>query len=172
MTMTDLTPPKAALVAIDIAKIRNEVLIEMPWRPRRRRLTVLNTRAEHDRLLADLQALSVPVVAGLEATGNYHRPLAWRLLQAGFEVRLISSMALARTREALHNGWDKNDPKDAQVILHMLRIDATQRYYDPLAQRHPRSPGAVQDSRCDLPLEDRGAAPHPDPLPAALLSGG
>jgi len=21
-------------------------------------------------------------------------------------------MALARTREALHNGWDKNDPKD------------------------------------------------------------
>ena len=30
-------------------------------------------------------------------------------------------MALARTREALHNGWDKNDPKDAQVILHMLQ---------------------------------------------------
>jgi hypothetical protein len=33
----------------------------------------------------------------------------------------------------LHNGWDKNDPKDAQVILHMLRIGATQRYVDPLA---------------------------------------
>jgi hypothetical protein len=32
-------------------------------------------------------------------------------------------MALARTREALHNGWDKNDPKDAQVILHMLLRD-------------------------------------------------
>ena len=40
-----------------------------------------------------------------------------RLIAAGFEARLISSMALARTREALHNGWDKNDPKDAQVIL-------------------------------------------------------
>ena len=38
-------------------------------------------------------------------------------------------MALARTREAPHNGWDKNDPRDAQVILHMLRIGAaTQRY--------------------------------------------
>lgn len=48
-------------------------------------------------------------------------------------MRLISSVALARTREALHNGWDKNDPKDAQVILHMLRIGATQRYVDPLA---------------------------------------
>jgi transposase len=39
---------------------------------------------------------------------------------------------LARTREALHNGWDKNDPKDAQVILHMLRIGATQVYCDPI----------------------------------------
>jgi len=43
------------------------------------------------------------------------------LRQAGFEVRLVSSVALARTREALHNGWDKSDPKDVQVILHMLR---------------------------------------------------
>lgn len=59
--------------------------------------------------------------------------MAHRLLTAGFELRLISSVALARTREALHNGWDKNDSKDAQVILHMLRIGATQRYVDPLA---------------------------------------
>src|SRR3546814_2542607 len=66
------------------------------------------------------------------ATGNYHRTLAHRLLTAGFELRLISSVALARTREALHNGWDKNDSKDAQEILHMLRIGATQRYVDPL----------------------------------------
>jgi hypothetical protein len=47
-------------------------------------------------------------------------------------VRLVSSLALARTREALHNGWDKNDPKDAQVILHRLRIGTMQRYHDPL----------------------------------------
>jgi hypothetical protein len=42
-------------------------------------------------------------------------------------------MALASTREALHNGWDKNDPRDAQVILHMLRIGASQHFHDPLA---------------------------------------
>lgn len=42
------------------------------------------------------------------------------------------SLALARTREALHNSWDKNDPKDAQVFLHTLRIRATQVYHDPL----------------------------------------
>jgi transposase len=133
MTSSQLTPASGVLVAIDVAKARNEVLVDCPPHPRPRRLTVLNTRPEHDRLVALLSGLGQPVICGFEATGNYHRPIAWRLLQAGFEVRLVSSMALARTREALHNGWDKNDPKDAQVILHMLRIGATQRYHDPLA---------------------------------------
>lgn len=132
MTTTNSIPTDAVLVAIDIAKVRNEVLIEAPGHTRRRRLQVVNNRAEHDRLLEVLQAYGRPVVCGFEATGNYHRPIAWRLAEAGYEVRLVSSLALARTREALHNSWDKNDPKDAQVILHMLRIQATQRYHDPL----------------------------------------
>ena len=133
MTKSQPTPPATVLVAIDIAKLRNEVLIEVPGGRRRRRMTVTNTRAEHDRLVAELHALGRPVTVGLEPTGHYHRPLAWRLVQAGFDVRLVSSVALARTREALHNGWDKNDPKDAQVILHMLRIGAAKPYHDPLA---------------------------------------
>ncbi len=120
----------ATLVAIDIAKYRHEVLIEAPGRARRRRLTVLSTKADYDRLVEALAAYTGPVLIGLEATGDYHRGLAYHLLSAGFELRLVSSVALARTREALHNGWDKNDPKDAQVILHMLRIGATQRYVD------------------------------------------
>jgi transposase len=132
MTTHQLIPPVGVLVAIDVAKARNEVLIESPGHARRRRLTVLNTRPEHDRLITLLSGLGHPVTCGFEATGNYHRPIAWRLIQAGFDVRLISSLGLARTREALHNGWDKNDPKDAQVILHMLRIGASQRYQDPL----------------------------------------
>ena len=132
MTISNTIPADAVLVAIDIAKVRNEVLIEAPGDKRRRRLQVLNNRAEHDRLIEILQSYGRPVVCGFEATGNYHRPIAWRLAEAGFEVRLVSSLALARTREALHNGWDKNDPKDAQVILHMLKIQATQAYHDPL----------------------------------------
>jgi transposase len=132
MTERKSTPPEAALVAIDVAKHRNEVLID-PGHGRRRRMTVLNTRDDHDRFIATLHALSRPIIVGIEPTGNYHRVLAHRLIMAGFEVRLVSSMALARTREALHNGWDKNDPKDAQVILHMLRIGATMVYQDPLA---------------------------------------
>jgi transposase len=121
MTNRDPIPPAAVLVALDIAKLRNEVLIEMPGQQRRRRLSVLNNRTEHDRLIGILKAFDAPVVCAFEATGNYHRPIAWRLMEAGFDTRLVSSMALARTREALHNGWDKNDPRDAQVILHMLR---------------------------------------------------
>jgi transposase len=111
MTSSQLTPASGVLVAIDVAKARNEVLIDNPPHSRPRRLAVLNTRPEHDRLVALLSGLGQKVTCGLEATGNYHRPLAWRLLQAGFEVRLVSSMALARPREALHNGWDKNDPQ-------------------------------------------------------------
>ena len=113
--------------------IRDRVLIERPEGGRRRRMTVMATKADYDRLAADLADIGRPVIVGFEATGNYHRTLAHRLLSAGFELRLISSVALARTREALHNGWDKNDSKDAQVILHMLQIGATQRYVDPLA---------------------------------------
>lgn len=133
MTKFHSTPPDAVLVAIDMSKHRQEVLLERPEGGRRRRMTVMATKADYDRLADDLTATGRPVIIGFEATGNYHRTLAHRLLSAGFELRLISSVALARTREALHNGWDKNDSKDAQVILHMLKIGATQRYVDPLA---------------------------------------
>ena len=52
MTIQQLTPTQGVLAAIDVAKARNEVLIEIPGHARRRRLTVPNTRAEHDRLVA------------------------------------------------------------------------------------------------------------------------
>ncbi len=132
MTKYLSTPTNAVLVAIDMSKHRQEVLIERPEGGRRRRMTVMATKDDYDRLVEELASMSRPIVIGFEATGNYHRTLAHKLLMAGFQLRLISSVALARTREALHNGWDKNDPKDAQVILHMLRIGATQVYVDPL----------------------------------------
>ncbi len=107
MTSLTITTPDAVLVAIDVSKLRNDVVIELPRISRRRRLVVLNTRAEHDRFIDRLRDIGLPVIVGFEGTGNYHRPLAYRLLNAGFTLRLVSSVALARTREALHNGWDK-----------------------------------------------------------------
>jgi hypothetical protein len=84
MTAHQCTPPQAALVAIDIAKNRHEVLIDPGPGMRRRRLTLLNTRAEHDRLIATLAALGRPVIVGFEPTGNYHRSLLHRMIFAGF----------------------------------------------------------------------------------------
>ena len=132
--MTKLQPMRSdrLLVAIDISKHRHEVLIAIPGKTRRRRLVIKNTLEDFERLSATLAAYDFPVQVGFEATGNYHRALAHHLGRAGFELKLISSVSLARTREALHNSWDKNDPKDAQVILHMLEIGAVQFFHDPL----------------------------------------
>ena len=101
------------LVAIDISKHRHEVLVGIPGKTRRRRMTITNTLDDFRRLSAALASYNLPVRIGFEATGNYHRTLAHHLGQAGFELKLVSSVALARTREALHNSWDKNDPKVA-----------------------------------------------------------
>jgi hypothetical protein len=51
MTNAHSIPDNAVIVAIDISKARNDVLIEIPGHKRRRRLVVQNTRAEHDRFV-------------------------------------------------------------------------------------------------------------------------
>jgi transposase len=132
MAKVEHTSDSRVLVGIDISKNRHEVLIAVPGKARRRRMTVLNTAVDYRRLIEILQGFELPVTIGFEATGNYHRALMFALGTAGFELMLVSSIALARTREALHNSWDKNDPKDAQVILRMLEIGAVQIFHDPL----------------------------------------
>jgi transposase len=132
MTDTIIAQAEPILVAIDFAKARHEVLIAAPGKKRRRRLTVLNQLVDSNRLIATLAGYGRPVRVAFEATGNYHRALAYYLGVAGFDVKLVSSVALARTREALNNSWDKNDPKDAQVILHMMQVGNEQFYHDPM----------------------------------------
>jgi transposase len=73
MTELNPTPVPATLVAIDIAKHRHEVLIEAAGHQRRRRLTILSTKADHDRLVEALMAYGSPGLIGFEATGDYHR---------------------------------------------------------------------------------------------------
>jgi transposase len=132
MTKPQSTPEAVVWVAIDIAKDRHEALIEAPGWKSRKKFRVQNT-AEEFRAFADfLHGLGSAVRIGFEPTGNYHRALAYFLHSEGFQLELISSLALARTREAMHNSWDKNDPKDAQVILHLLKARLTQHYHDPI----------------------------------------
>lgn len=57
---------------------------------------------------------------------------AYRLVSAGFDVCLVSSLTCARYREARYTSWDKNDPKDARIILEVMQQGMTMRYVDPL----------------------------------------
>lgn len=122
-------------VAIDIAKASHQVLIELPG-GQRRSLRVGNTTAAVAGLVAYLRELKRACTIAFEPTGDYHRPVMHVLGQAGFQLCQVSSLAVARTRDALYNSWDKNDPKDAQVILHLLKTGATQRFLDPLVTGH------------------------------------
>ena len=126
--------PNPAWVAIDIAKNRHEVLLETN-NGARRRLSIENTLADF-KTFADLLRPHRPCEIAIEPTGDYHRPLANFLIRQGHHVHFVSSIATNRTREALFNSWDKNDPKDAQVILHLLKSGTTQVFSDPLERGH------------------------------------
>jgi transposase len=122
-------------VALDIARYWNAVLVETAV-GKRHRFKMANSAADFDRLVRFLRALAGPVRIALEPTGDYHRPIAHRLLSEGFDVVSIGSVAQARYREAMFNSWDKNDPKDALVLLEMLKRGAVQRYIDPMIAGH------------------------------------
>ncbi len=122
-------------VAIDVAKLVHQVLID-GGAGRRRTMRIANTAAEIERLVTHLRSLPQPCVIAFEPTGDYHRAVMHRLGRAGFTLCQVSSLAVARTRDAMYNSWDKNDPKDAQVILHLLKTGTTQRFVDPLVSGH------------------------------------
>ncbi|MDZ4390343.1 MAG: IS110 family transposase [Gemmatimonadales bacterium] len=127
-TPQSVTP--ATWVAIDIAKDAHVALIETAAGQRRCR--VANTLEDIDQLITFLHTQPTPVRIAFEPTGMYHRPLAYRLVTAGFDVVLVSSLTCARYREARYASWDKNDPKDARVILEVLQQGMTMPYIDPL----------------------------------------
>ncbi len=134
MTAQPKCSEEIVLLAIDVAKAWNVALMETPD-GRHQRFRVANNRSDHDRLAQLLKSQGVQCRIALEPTGNYHRPLAHRLLSEGFEVYLVSSVAAARFREAMYNSWDKNDPKDTAVILELLKQGKVLYYHDPVVAR-------------------------------------
>ena len=135
--MTDIATSSQSLnwVAIDVARYSNAVLVETAS-GQKHRFRMSNSAADMQRLIDFLQGLGGSCRVALEPTGDYHRPIANRLLTAGFEVVSISSVAQSRFREVMFNSWDKNDPKDAAVILEMLKQGRTQRFVDPMIAGH------------------------------------
>lgn len=82
MTAREEVTPAATWVAIDIAKYVHAVLIETP-NGKRQRFRLNSTHEDHDRLVDLLHTFPAPVRVALEATGDYHRTLAYRLLREG-----------------------------------------------------------------------------------------
>ena len=97
-------------------------------------MPIANELSAFEKFATFLATLSKSCEIALEPTGDYHRPIAHFLTRRGHHVQFVSSIACHRTREALYNSWDKNDPKDAQVILHLLKGGVTQRFADPLKE--------------------------------------
>ena len=134
MTQTTSTTEQL-LAAIDVAKRVHEVLVLWPS-GKNRSFRVPNTRDEFERLTNFLLSQGLPVRAALEPTADFHRLIAHWLHRHGIEVHLASSLACARVREAMFNSWDKNDRKDARVIMYMLAQGLTKPFHDPLVHGH------------------------------------
>lgn len=131
--MTDQLNHKTyrSLVTIVIAKDFNVVMVEL-IDGKTHRFRKANSGKDHDRLIEVMRELPQPCRIGFEITGNYHRPLAFRLLTEGFDVSLISSLARARYREVIFNSRDKYDPKDAGILVELLKQGIVKIYVDPL----------------------------------------
>ena len=67
MTKLTSTPAGAVLVAIDMSKNRQEVLIERPEGGRRRRMTVMATKEDDDGFAEQLAAIGRPIVVAVSS---------------------------------------------------------------------------------------------------------
>lgn len=109
----------ASGLPLTFPSINYDALIEAAGWPWPRRFTATNQAGTLHRFRDYLRSLAHPVHIAFEAADD--RGLAPCLLETGFYLHLVSALTLARTREALHNSSDKKDPRDAQLILHLLR---------------------------------------------------
>lgn len=132
--MTDpiSTTSDFVFVAIDVAKMKHDVLVKKPD-GKCKTLKISNNHSGFEELSTYLRSFNLPCRIAFEPTADYHRLIAWRLLSEGHELFLASSIACARTREAIFNSRDKNDIKDARVILYLLEAGVVQHYHDPIA---------------------------------------
>jgi transposase len=94
-------------------------------------MKIANTLEDYNRLMKTI-GKDNKIIVGFEPTADYHRNLAYWLAKQKVECRLVSSLASARARDMMFNSWDKNDRKDASVIMYLLRNEMSKPFYDPL----------------------------------------
>ena len=107
------------IVGIDVAKDKHHAFFGMATgRTLLRRLIFKNNREGFEHLIKRCRQLQqeqglTKAVFVLEATGNYHKPLAHWLLEQDEQVVLASNKSIADNRQSLDGRWDKNDTKDS-----------------------------------------------------------
>ena len=95
MTDSHSSATPRILVAIDVAKAKHDILVELPS-GQRKKMIVRNRRDEFQQLVAYLKSLDGTCEIAMEPTPHYHRCLAYFLGSHGLELRLVSSIAVAR----------------------------------------------------------------------------
>lgn len=128
--MTDIQE-NIILVALDIAKKAHDAVIRFPS-GKCINMKVANTLEGYELLVSRCEPENHVVQVGFEPTADYHRNIAYWLARKGFKCFLVSSLSCARAREMLHNTWDKNDRKDAKVVLYLMEQGLMQPFHDPL----------------------------------------
>ena len=122
-----MTTCETTMVAIDVAKIYNHALIEFPS-GNQKKLKFKNSIDGFTQLKEVIEKEDFPVIAALEPTGNFHRPLGHFLIKQDYDVRQINTIVLARQRDALNNSWNKSDPHDAETMLFLIKNSNLQKY--------------------------------------------
>ena len=110
------------IVGLDIAKDQHHAFFgtatgQTLWK----RWLFDNSQEGFQKLLLQTEALQVrhglpQVVFGLD----YHKPLGEHLIRKGYQVVLVSGVAVKRNRELLDGRWDKHDTKDAANVADLI----------------------------------------------------
>lgn len=113
------------LVGIDVGKHRHTACLRVRDQRLVKNFSFANSRAGFEGLREKVAELKqkkgvITVLYGLESTGNYQKPLAYFLQQAGEHVVQVSTLAVRRNRETVDVSWDKSDRKDAENIADLL----------------------------------------------------
>ena len=124
---------KTVYMAIDIGKFSHDVAIKWP-NGKVKNMKIPNTLSGYEAMLKETTG-DYSLIAGFEATADYHRNIAYWLSQNNVNCQLVSSIASARARDILYNGWDKNDRKDANIILYLLEHGMGKLFQDPLVNK-------------------------------------
>jgi transposase len=125
------------IVGIDIAKDRHHAFFgTAKGRTLLKRLLFENDHLGFEKLMERVDQTKTrygltEAVFGVEATGNYHKPLAHWLLKQGQLLVMVSNHAIAENRQTLDGRWDKNDTKDSANVADLVSQGKCQFFESP-----------------------------------------